>query len=117
MPAQWKSGDLGGLYPPGGGPGPEFVGFFLPGVALTSGTTAYTIYLANSNVYLQEYGTNGVRTPRILVSNATRLSFSGDSRDPSIVNVSLRVEAPWDSTNNPTHVTTVDTNETVQMSQ
>ena len=74
---------------------------------LTSGTTAYAIYLDNNTVYRQDFALNGPREPRPLATHVSGLMFTGDSRDPAIVTVTLRMDAPWDASGDPTHVTTL----------
>jgi prepilin-type N-terminal cleavage/methylation domain-containing protein len=82
---------------------------------LSSGTTAYAIYLDKGTVYAQEYGP----TPRsrVLATNVTNLVFSGDTRDPSQVYVSLRIDAPYDATHDPSRMSTlIMANQVAQMS-
>jgi hypothetical protein len=76
---------------------------------LPSGATAYAIYLANRGIFTQEFNPNlgGAQAPRQLVSNATSLMFTGDYLDPSTIYVSMRIDAPWDQTGDPTHVSSL----------
>jgi prepilin-type N-terminal cleavage/methylation domain-containing protein len=74
---------------------------------LSSGATAYAIYLSNGNVYGREYLPSGVQIPHQLASNVTNLCFTGATTDPGIIGVSLRIDAPYDNSNNPTHVLTL----------
>jgi len=82
---------------------------------LPSGATAYAIYLdpTSNTVYTQEWtlsppaATPGQQPPRVLATGVTDLSFTGDSRDPAFVKVSLRLDIPWDGSGDPTHVSTI----------
>jgi hypothetical protein len=71
---------------------------------LPSGATFYTIYLASGTVYAQE---GAQQPPKALASNVTALMFTGNANDPAILSVSLRIDAPFDSSNDPTHVSTL----------
>ena len=86
---------------------------------LSSGTTAYAIFVAGHVAYAQEYKPpNGIQAPRVLATNVTSLMFTGSAKDPAIVNVSLRVDAPWDNSHDPTHVSTIILpNQVVHMSE
>ena len=65
---------------------------------LPSGTTAYTIFLANRTVFLQEHSTTIANpVPKVLAKNVSMLSFTADYRDPTIVSVSMRIDAAWDA--------------------
>jgi len=77
---------------------------------LTSGATAYAVYLVNGYVYGQEFvppGPQGAQPPHLLASNVTGLTFTTDSTDPGQVYVTLRMDAPWDDSNDPTHVSSI----------
>jgi len=87
---------------------------FVLQTSLPSGATSYAIYLQNGTVYTQEFtpappaATPGPQTPRALMSNVTSLRFQyEDSRDPGMINVSLRMDVPWDASGDPTHVSTI----------
>jgi prepilin-type N-terminal cleavage/methylation domain-containing protein len=83
------------------------IDFFLA-APLASGTTAYAFYLANRAVLVQEYpGGAGVQLGKQLATNVSGLMFTGDYRDPSIVYVSLRIDAPLDSSGRADRVTTI----------
>jgi len=71
---------------------------------LPSGATFYTIYLASGTVYAQE---GALQAPKALASNVTGLMFTGNFNDPAIVAVTLRIDAPYDTTNDPSHVSTL----------
>jgi prepilin-type N-terminal cleavage/methylation domain-containing protein len=87
---------------------------------LASGTTSYAIYLTtNGTVQMQEFYVSGghgyQRPPQTLASYVTVLTFAPlDIRDPSIVEVSLRIDAPL-SSSDPSRVTTVMLNQEVHM--
>jgi prepilin-type N-terminal cleavage/methylation domain-containing protein len=81
---------------------------------LPSGATAYAIYLNNGTAYTQEFPTTpagqgcpGAQTCKILATNVTELVFGGNSNDPGIVGVTLGISAPWDTSGDPTHVSTI----------
>lgn len=74
---------------------------------LASGTTAYAIYIENGIVYALEYVRTGIQRKQVLATNVTNLNFSGNADDPAIVGVNLRIDAPYDSSNDPTHVSTI----------
>lgn len=64
---------------------------------LVSGTTAYSIYLSAAVVYAMEFNPSKPNlAPRRLATNVSGLSFTNDSQDPSVLNVSLRIDAPYD---------------------
>jgi hypothetical protein len=74
---------------------------------LPSGTTAYAIYLDKGMVYLQEYRLSGLSGPKPLASHVTMLSFTADYRDPTLVSVNLQINASYDGTSDPGHVTSL----------
>jgi Tfp pilus assembly protein PilE len=74
--------------------------------ALPSGATAYAIYLEDKNVVAVEFPP-GVASKRIWASNVTGLMFTGDSEDPAIVGITLRMDASWDNSNDPSHMSTI----------
>jgi prepilin-type N-terminal cleavage/methylation domain-containing protein len=87
---------------------------------LASGTTAYTFALTNGNVQMTEYAVVNlnpvVRGPTILASNVTKLTFASvDIRDPSLVIVSLRIDAPLDKSNRIDRVSTVEMEQEIHM--
>jgi hypothetical protein len=105
---QGNAGSLVVSTPPGSVVIPNSAVNFNTVAPLASGTTAYGIYLSNQTVYIQEFTqANGPRVPRVLANHVTNLSFTGDSRDPGSVSVSLQVTAPYDNSNKPDHVTTI----------
>ncbi len=84
--------------------------------ALPSGITAYQIYLDNGTVYMRESRGGTHLIPKPIGSHVTFLNFTGDYRDPTTLSVSLRIDAPYDSSNNPTHVTSMSLlNQTVRL--
>lgn len=86
---------------------------------LASGTTAYGIYLKDGSVYSQEYVKAGPRpAPRVMASHVTGLMFTGDARDPGVLKVTLRIDKPWDTSGDPTHVSTILLpNQVIQMKE
>lgn len=90
---------------PAGGPPNSRVDFVLDR-PLASGTTSYAFYLSNGKVMSTEYSASGTRT-QVLANNATGLHFTGDSFDTAMVTVSIRIDAPWDSTGDPNRVSTL----------
>jgi type II secretory pathway pseudopilin PulG len=74
---------------------------------LTDGATAYLIYFQNNTVYAQEFIPNHTMAPKLLASNVSGLMFTGDSSDPGIVGVTLRIDRPLDASNDPSHVSTL----------
>ncbi|OGR89099.1 MAG: hypothetical protein A2992_01240 [Elusimicrobia bacterium RIFCSPLOWO2_01_FULL_59_12] len=85
---------------------------------LASGATSYAIYVAEKTVYAQEFAPGVTRAPKALASNVTGLMFTGDYRDPSNVSVTLRIDAPWDSTNMPGRVSSlIIPNQLVRMAE
>jgi prepilin-type N-terminal cleavage/methylation domain-containing protein len=72
---------------------------------LASGATSYAIFLSSGIVYTQEFGPpTGSRTPRPIARNVSSLMFTTASNDPGVVSVTLEMDMPYDSTNDPTHV-------------
>ena len=63
---------------------------------LTGGTDAGTVLWRE-----------GAQANRVLAKNVTALMFTGDSRDPALVGVTLRIDAPWDASGDPSHVSTL----------
>jgi prepilin-type N-terminal cleavage/methylation domain-containing protein len=59
---------------------------------MPSGATTFSFYLSDNVLYAKE----GLQSTRVVANNVTGLMFSGDSRDPYLIKVSLRIEAPWD---------------------
>jgi prepilin-type N-terminal cleavage/methylation domain-containing protein len=75
---------------------------------LTSGATAYAVFLSSGSVFDQEFvPPGGAAGLHVLANNVTALSFTGDSTDPGIVGVSLRIDAPFDDSGDPSHVLTI----------
>jgi prepilin-type N-terminal cleavage/methylation domain-containing protein len=74
---------------------------------LPNGTTAYTFYLSSGIVFATEYHLNGTNTTKSLANYVTSLMFTGDSRDPAIVNVAIRMDIPWDNSGKADHVTSI----------
>jgi hypothetical protein len=70
---------------------------------LPSGATFYTFYLANGTVYAQE---GSQQAPKPLATHVTGLMFTGNSSDSAIIYVTLRIDAPFDASNDPAHVAT-----------
>lgn len=70
---------------------------------LTSGTTAYALYWENREVRLVEYAPahGGAGAPKTLASNVTGFFFTCDSRDPTVVRVTLVIDAPLDGSGRP----------------
>ena len=63
------------------------------------------IYVANDTLYIQD----GTFAPKVVAAHVTGLSFSNpDTDDPAILSVSMLVEAPYDNSEDPTHVSTVN---------
>ena len=84
---------------------------FITASKLASGTTAYAFYLTpnpsapNWTVQKQEFNALGM-SQQPLATNVTSLMFTGDYRDPSVLYVSLRIDAAFGSSGQA--VTTVD---------
>jgi hypothetical protein len=75
---------------------------------LASGATAYAIYLEGNTVYGEEFSPTADRAPQPLATRVTGLMFTGDSRDPGFVGISLRIDAPWDAnTSDPSRMSTL----------
>jgi prepilin-type N-terminal cleavage/methylation domain-containing protein len=86
---------------------------------LASGTTAYAIYLANNRtVQMLEFvpsGLSGYVRSSQLASNVSGLIFAPlDTQDPSVMEVSLRIDAPLSSTQ-PNRVVTIVLNQEIHM--
>ena len=83
---------------------------FTLAVPLPSQTTAYAFYLAaDRTVQMQEYSTVNATepSPKTLATNVTGLIFTGDYRDPSIIYVSLRFDAAFESSLKTGSLTTI----------
>jgi prepilin-type N-terminal cleavage/methylation domain-containing protein len=72
---------------------------------LPSGATAYALYLSSRTAYAVEYP-NGL-SPKVLARNVSGLMFTGDALDPSVVGITLRIDAPYDATGHPDHTSTI----------
>jgi hypothetical protein len=83
---------------------------------LTSGTTSFMIYLDSGTVYSQEYGAVIPRSRHALAKNVTGLIFTGSSIDPGVIKVTLRMDAPWDPSNDPNRMASITlTNQSVRL--
>ena len=84
---------------------------------LASGATGYAIYLSCGTVYAQEFGRPpAARDPRALAKNVSSLMFTGSSNDPGLISISLQMDVSYDSTGDPSHVTSLMLpNQTVRM--
>jgi hypothetical protein len=71
---------------------------------LPSGAVQYRIALVNGTVLATELP---AQASKKLASNVTGLMFTGDSRDPGVVSVTLQMDVPYDTTNDPTHVSSI----------
>ena len=64
-----------------------------------------SIYLENETLYIQD----GTSAPKAVASHVTGLSFANpDTEDPAILSVSILIESPYDSSDDSTHVSTVN---------
>jgi len=91
------------------------IDFTLP-TALPNGTTAYTFELVNGTVQMQAYPSPRPLQPRVLASNVTKLLFAPvDVRDPSVFDVSLRIDAPFDNSGRPERVSTIQIDQQIHM--
>jgi hypothetical protein len=83
---------------------------------LPSGATSYVIMLDQNVIYAQELGGPvGVGPRKAIAKQVGSLMFTGDSRDPAIVHVMLQFAAPWDQSNDPSHVAMQDVQQEIHM--
>lgn len=83
---------------------------------LASGTTAYAFTLVNHTVQMQEFSSSGVVRNAQLATNVSKLMFVPlDIRDPSIMMVSLRIDAPLENSGQTSRITTVELNQEIHM--
>ncbi len=84
---------------------------------LPSGAVSYQIYLDVNTVYSKDLSATGaILATRSLATHVTGLMFTGTSADPGVVGISLRMDAPFDSTGLADHVSSVILpNQTVRM--
>src|SRR6185437_11958047 len=71
---------------------------FILASPLSSGTTAYMFRLQNRAIEMWDYRPS-ISNPtfKTLAKNVTGLNFTGDYRDPSILYITLRIDAPTDA--------------------
>ena len=62
--------------------------------ALPSGTSAYSFYWDNNQAHYTEYRPAGA-SDHLLAHNVTGLMFTGDPRDPTVIGITLRIDAPY----------------------
>jgi hypothetical protein len=75
---------------------------------VSNGTHYRFVWSSNpmNSVIMKVIAADGVTVllNRTLATHVTLLEFSSDNSDPSLVHVMIRLDAPWDSSGNPSHV-------------
>jgi prepilin-type N-terminal cleavage/methylation domain-containing protein len=74
---------------------------------LPSSANNYAIYLSSGTVYGEGFNGTTTVSKQVLATNVTALMFTLDSRSPAFVGVSLWIDAPYDQTGDPTHVSSI----------
>jgi Tfp pilus assembly protein PilV len=83
---------------------------------LPSGATAYQMYLSNGAIYgVEKNPSGGVQPAKVLASHVANLTFTGDTQDPSLVNVSIQVDVPVVTNGKTDNSTIVLPNQTIRM--